>query len=45
MDENGTAATQSYCGGLGEKNLRFSPQSSALLGGEHTENTYAATIH
>lgn len=44
MDENGTAATQSYCGGLGKK-LHFSPQSSALLGGEHTENTSAATIH
>lgn len=42
IDENGMAATQSCCGGLGKK-WRFSSQSSALLGGEHTESTYAAT--
>lgn len=27
------------------KKLRFSPQSNALVGGQHTENTCAATIH
>lgn len=30
---------------IGEKQLYFSPQRNALLGGQHTENTYAATIH
>lgn len=30
---------------IGEKQLGFSPQRNALLGGQHTENTYAATIH
>lgn len=43
MDENGTAATQATVEDWRETMILFSSEN-ALLGGQHSENTYAATI-